>query len=874
MKSSRSKNSLSSYDTLVVDDRTYAYYSLNAAENALGDLSHLPCTIRIMLENLLRHEDGLQITVEEMKSITIFHALEKSVPTYLFYPYRILMDDTTGVSTLADIAALRDAVSARSKDVETVAPACLVDIVARNLQGDDEAQNDRFSLLKWGQKNVPNIRITPRRAGSMGQINLDVLTNIVQTVDGGIDEPPLLIPDTVLGIDGALPSASSLGVLGWGVDALEAESILLGKPIQIELPHILGLKFTGKPRKGSGITDIAMAVVYALKQSDCTGKIVEFYGAGLDHLTMQDRTLISGIVASTGAFCSIFPVDGATLNYLTMTGRSAHHVALVEAYAKAQGLWREGWPHDPKKDPAYSTQIELALDTVRPSLRASDTNQPFLLADAKAVFEKSHPKEPESRTPLAPVHHGDVVWADLGSYNNVPHTLEMITAALTARKALAHGLMVKPWVRALIADTHPVLTSFLKTSGLLADLENLGFKTVNHEDKKEGQQYDLNEKIESTIVRDKLVVCSVSTGPHPIGAPPHPLARSNFVASASLVVAFALSGTFLADISTHSIGFGKDGKPLTLKDILPSSAEITAAFEAAPFPALYSSFKKSLADLSGAWQREGLADTPTYPWPEKSTFIKSPPFLKDVQPTLHKFKEIIEARLLAIYGDDAPAAAMAPYGPIAAQSPAGHYLATYNVSAEDLGEYELRTGNHEVMVRGSFMGKELVNAIVPADEWMQGLSIHIPTKTTMNLFTVAERYRDENTPTIIVGGKNFGTGSKQEWAVKSMRLLGVQAVLAESYDPSFRLNLIRIGILPLQLKSGVSMSELKLTGQEFIHLAGIVDIEQPPGEVMLTIDQLAGVERFMLRCLLQTPDELNMYRNGSIWATCFRKLIS
>lgn len=870
MSTLSSRNSLNTLEALVVGTQVYTYFSVKAAEHTLGDLSHLPCCMRILLENLLRHENETTVTIEDMRSLTAFHALHKNTPTLTFAPSRVLMNDEAGVSVLNDLACLQEQASTNLNTPFALPLTCHTDIVVNGSQETTNNQTDRLALLKWGEENLSNIRIVPPGNGVCSQVNMDRLSPIIQIAHEAGNEVPILIPDSVLGTDPRLPTINSLGVLGWKTDALEIEGILLGYPTPINLPGVVGLKLTGKLKRGTTATDVALAITKVLSQVDCKDKIVEFFGIGLEHLTIADRAIIANFAMEAGALCTYFPIDSETIDYLTQVGYSAEHIALVENYAKAQGLWRDATSHDPKLEPAFSSKIEISLETIR-----STVGGPFSissisqLSEVGTVFAQKIPLPSNSGDPLAPIKHGDILCASLSAYDNISHPLEMVLAGLIARKALAQGVKIKPWVKTSMSDLDPIVTNLLRTSGLLADLEALGFTPGPA--LAGSASPPAEDRISRTISQYGITVCAVGCTPRPPSSPLHPLAQANYVASAALVVAFALTGTIQVDLSTKPVGTSKDGRPVLLKDLWPTTTEINAVFEDGKMASLYAATKKETNANEQAGEHIPVSPKTGFVWNERSTFVRRPPFLADFSLQAPKLANVKGARILFIAGDDVPAYILSASGPIPPSSPAGYYLAAHNEPESAYLTFGMRTGNYEIMVRGAFTHADLNNKLFPADASAKGMSIHMPGNTTMSVFDVAEKYGRDSVPMVIAAGKNFGHGHGHEWATKSMRILGVRIVIAESFDPTFKLNLVRMGILPLQLKSGVSLADLKLDGDETLNFAGITDILRPRSEVMLTIEHKSDVERYMLVCRIDTMDEVSIYTNGSLLATKLRK---
>jgi len=870
MSTSSSRNSLNTHEALVVGTNVYTYYSIKAAEQTLGDLAHLPVCMRLLLENLLRHENDITITVEDMRSLTAFHALHKNTPSFIYSPCRILMDDETGVSVLTDLASWQTTAQNAAKIPPSLTLECSVDIVVNQMNAAVDRNADRGALLKWGEQNLRDVRVIPPGNGPSNQINLDALTPVVQIKHEIGNEVPIVVPDSVFGTDSRLLVVNSLGVLGWNVDALEIEGLLLGYPTPLSLPGVIGVKLTGKLHKGTSVTDVALAVAKVLSQNQGAGKIVEFFGSGLDHLSVPDRAIIASLAHECGARCAFFPIDALTLEHLTLTGYNADHVALVEAYTKAQGFWRDDTPHGTKTEPTFTLRFELSLDSIRPALGGPNSAYSLgLLNDVAALFAQSFPPPP-SIDPLALIKHGDILVASLSSCSNTAHPIEMAIAGLLARNAAAHGLKVKPWVKTILACASPVVTTFMKTSGLLADLESIGFTPNTEASHACGTVAAINETIAQTITKNKITVCSLSTG---TALPLHPLAQANYIASPALVVAYAIAGTTQTDLSTKPLGTSKEGRPVLLKDLWPSTNDINVLLDTVPLRPLYQEFKKKLLEGTPAWQQIQPETTQGFSWNPASTLVRDPPYLLGFSAATPKIENIKNAHILFLLGNHIQADTLAPVGVISPDSPAGYYLAAQNDAADSLKTFGLYTGNFEVMVRGALMGKGLQNDFFPANESAAGLTLHVPSQTTLSVFDAAQRYANEKTPLVLFAGQQLGIGHGQEWAAKSLRALGIRVVICEGFDSVFRLNLIRMGILPLQLKSGISLSELKLSGHERVNFAGIPEINRPHSEVMMTIEHKDEVERYMVLCRLDTVEELSMFAHGSLLAASLRILL-
>lgn len=854
MSSLRSRNSLKSFDVLTVGDRAYAYYSLKAAEQTLGDLSHLPCCLRILLENLLRHEDDAVVTVEDMRSLSAFHALRKNPPTLSFRPSRLLMEDETAVSVLTDLAAMREAQIRHKDDPSLLVPACPTTIVVTGSGEITEKRRvERLSFLRWGEQAFKNISVLPPGKGSSCVLNASFLTSLVQIDHASDSQTPLVYPDTALGENPRLSLAGALGSLVLPSTPMDLESILLDSPLSFALPGVLGVKISGKKPKNVDSTDIALGLLKAVRQNGGAGKMVEFFGPGLDHLTVPDRMVIADLLAEAGVVSVFFPIDALTIAHLSATGVDIGHIALVEAYAKAQGLWRESWPHDAQQARSFTASFDFTLDPLKQNLGGPGLAfNPLNLSEAAASFLSAFPSPEASRDPLAMVHHGDVVWASIGPSGAALNPTDLALAGLLARKALSHGMKIKPWVRAVLNVPHPLLQDFLTQTGLGADLEALGF---HRQSSPISTPPAPQETVAATVARSKLAVCGLSTSPEFPS-----LCAAQYLASPALIVAYALAGQMGLDLTGKTFAQDAAGKNLTLKELWPSATELAAFLEASSVASLYQKHKAALLEGSGDWRRLEIESGPLFPWKNGSLLIKRPSMLENFGLSLQKPENIVGAKILSLFGSDVPAEAIAPpAGPIPPDSATARLLVEKGETAEDLGSFGERTGNEDVMLRASFGATSGATSFGEKGE---------------PLFETAALMRQSKTPLLLAAGQNFGRGtSGQEWAAKAAHLMGVFGVIAESYAPSFRLNLVRVGILPLQLKTGVSLSDLKLDGKETINIAGISDFIRPPVEVMVTINHPDDVDRYMLRCRLDTEEEMETWRHGSLWAEALRNLI-
>ncbi|MGE4351293.1 MAG: aconitase family protein [Bdellovibrionales bacterium] len=869
----QSRNSLNAYQALVVDGQAYTYFSLKAAEQVLGDLSHLPCCMRIFLENLLRYEDDKTITQDDMRTLTAYHALHKNIPSIAFRPARFLIDDSAAVSTLTDIAALQEVLEKNNIDQTDLDVACPVDIIVRSSSETPAQKEERYSLIKWGEKTIGSLHLIPPGHGPGNYININALSPVIRVVADSSSDIPMVIPDTVLGMDTGFCAVNSLGVLGWQSDPLEIQSFLLGHSTQLTLPGVLGIKLTGKIHKSAYITDIAMFIAQTIGPTQAQGKIIEFYGPAMDHLSVPDRAVIATFMEETGALCSYFPIDAATLSHMTLSGHSAKQIALIETYAKEQGLWHESWPQDSQKDPSFTTLLEIALDGVRHCTSGPDTiYAPAPLTETASQFAKTNPQTTTILDPLATIRHGDIVLALLSAENTSAHPTELVIAGLVARKAAALGLRIKPWVKAILADLSPVTHTFLEKSGLAKEFETIGVSLPSGDERMLAPLWTIAENIQKTIRTNNLTVATVSSAPIKPESLSLGFDSPTYLSSMPIVLVYALAGTLLADMGTKPIGTSPQGKSVTLKDLWPTAQEIHAVIEGTPRGPICEAFKQTLDQGSDLWTKTQPPQTPTFPFSPESCLIKKPPYLEGVDLSLQTIKNVKDTRILAMLEDNVPAQWIAPMGKISPKSPAGYYLTSHAITVDDTQFFSLKTGHYDIMVRGGLTHPKLKNKLLPEGSETKGNTIHFPSGTNMTIFDAAERYATEGTQPILVGGQNMGHGTGQEWAAKILRLMKVPVVLAESFDPIFQANLVRVGIMPLQLKTGVTLTELQFTGEETISFAGLSDIDHIPAEAMMTIERKDGVDRYMVLCGLKTNEEIDIYRNGSLWACTLRKL--
>ncbi len=847
----QSRDSLKTFAALTVGNKAYAYYSLKAAEQTLGDLSRLPFSLRILLENQLRHEDDAVVSLEDMRTVAAFHALRKNPPPLAFRPARLLMKESAAVSVLSDLAALRQAQIVEKDDPSLLSLTCPTDVMTSfGSERNNQAKAERMAFLRWGRQAFENFRLISTDKGQTNVLNAEHLARIVAEEEGREMEPPFAFPDTVLGESASLLRAGALGMLVLPANALDLEAVLLGSSFSFTPPSLLGIKIVGKRPKSVESTDIALSILKAVRQNGGSGKMLEFCGPGLDVLSVPDRLVIADFLGEAAPFSLLFPIDALTVAHLTRVGADPEHIALVEAYAKAQGLWRESWPQDTQQELSFSSVFEFDLGSLHQGLGGpGKALNPVRLSEAGATFLSSSPSQEKERDPLAIAQHGDVVWASLGPSGAALHPEEMALAGLLARKARLRGLTIKPWVRAVLDVNHPALDAFLSQTGLAADFEAIGFC---RRDRTEAPLPSLQEAVTEELRKKKITVCGIGTVPPTAEAPfPEPCG-AQYVASPALIVLYSLLGSMRENPTL----FLRE----KIKENWPKPDEIAALLQTAPLAPLYEKHGQLLREDDAAWKDLPFETGPVFPWPGSSFFLKKPSFLDSFKMSPPPLENIVDGKILAIFGADVPARILsAPTGPVAPDSPVARFLEERSPSPSSF-LWEDFSGNEELMLRGSFQETELKNLL--------------PTASSETLADRAARLRREGAPLFLVAGANYGHGDVgQEWAVKATRLLGIRAVIAESYGPAHRQNLIRVGILPLQLKGGISVEDLKFDGIETLSVAGIKDFLRPPAEVMLTINRPESIERYMLLCRFDTEEEMETWRHGSLWAETLRNLI-
>ncbi|MDF3055089.1 MAG: aconitate hydratase [Gammaproteobacteria bacterium] len=886
-----SSDTLGTRRTLKVGDKIYNYYSLPAAyEAGLGDCARLPFSLKVLLENLLRHEDGDTVTPKDFHAIVQWLQDKTSQHEIAYRPARVLMQDFTGVPAVVDLAAMRDAMKALGGDPEKINPLTPVDLVIdHSVQVDEFGTNvafhdnvhiemqrnhERYGFLRWGQQALDNFRVVPPGTGICHQVNLEYLAKAVWTKEEG--GQITAYPDTLVGTDSHTTMINGLGVLGWGVGGIEAEAAMLGQPVTMLIPEVVGMKLTGNLREGITATDLVLTVTEILRAKGVVGKFVEFYGNGLAHLPLANRATISNMAPEYGATCGFFPIDEQTIDYMRLTGRDEETLALVEAYAKAQNMWH--FADTP--DPVFTDTIELDLSTVQPSLAGPKRPQDRVTlaglpkAFDQALSEASREVPTDKPSVLSsdhPLVDGAVVIAAITSCTNTSNPSVLMAAGLVAKKALEKGLQRKPWVKSSLAPGSKVVTDYLVAAGLQEHLDALGFNLVGYGCTTcIGNSGPLEEWVEKTILEKNLLVSAVLSGNRNFEGRIHPYIKANWLASPPLVVAFALAGTTRINLESEPLGYDPAGNPVFLRDIWPSNAEV--AHEVAKIE--NTMFSKEYADVFAGdqeWQAIPVVPGANYKWEADSTYVQHPPFFQNLSAKPDPVKDIKGARVLALFGDSVTTDHISPAGAIKEDSPAGQYLKSHGVTPRNFNSYGSRRGNHEVMMRGTFANIRIRNEMVPGVEG--GFTRFLPTDEIMPIYDAAMRYQAEGTPLVVVAGKEYGTGSSRDWAAKGPALQGVRAVITESFERIHRSNLIGMGILPLQFKPGVTRKSLHLDGSEHFDIVNLANLK-PGGDVSITITRVGGQQETIdLQCRIDTQNELEYFRHGGILVYVLRNLL-
>ncbi len=878
--------------TLQAGGATVAYYSIAAAQDAgLGDFSRLPAALKVVLENMLRFEDGKTVTTDDIRAFSEWAAKGGRNPREIAYrPARVLMQDFTGVPAVVDLAAMRDGIIGLGGDAEQINPLNPVDLVIDhsvmidnfgnpqafklNVEREYERNIERYTFLKWGQSAFDNFRVVPPGTGICHQVNLEYLAQGVWT-DTDQNGETVAYPDTLVGTDSHTTMINGLAVLGWGVGGIEAEAAMLGQPISMLIPEVVGFKLTGELMEGTTATDLVLKVVQMLREKGVVGKFVEFYGPGLDNLPLANRATIANMAPEYGATCGFFPVDDETLRYLRQTGRDEDRIALVEAYAKENGLWR-----DENYAPVYTDTLELDMGTIVPAISGPKRPQDYLpLTDAKSAFAREMQetfKRPLDKT--VPVEgedyamsSGKVVIASITSCTNTSNPYVLIGAGLVARKARALGLTRKPWVKTSLAPGSQVVSEYLEAAGLQEDLDAIGFNLVGYGCTTcIGNSGPLQPEISKAINEGDLVATAVLSGNRNFEGRISPDVRANYLASPPLVVAYALAGDMNIDLTTEPLGTGKDGQPVYLKDIWPSQKEIADLVDRTVTREAFVSKYADVFKGDEKWQSVETTDSLTYDWPPESTYIQNPPYFQGMSPEAGTIEDITGARELAILGDMVTTDHISPAGAFPPDSPAGKYLLERQVSPRDFNSYGSRRGNHEIMMRGTFANIRIKNEML---DGVEGGYTKGPDGEVVPIFDAAMAWKEQGTPLVVIAGEQYGAGSSRDWAAKGTALLGVKAVIAESFERIHRSNLVGMGVIPFEFMGGDNRKSLGLKGDETFAITGLSGDLRPQAELPCTITYSDGTEKTItLKCRIDTEVEIDYVRNGGVLHYVLRNL--
>ncbi|WP_447506855.1 aconitate hydratase AcnA [Acinetobacter oleivorans] len=909
-------NSFNALQTLTVGSSNYQIFSLAQAEKTLGDIAKLPKSLKVLLENLLRFEDQHSVKTEHIHALAEWLKTRSSDQEIQYRPARVLMQDFTGVPAVVDLAAMRAAMAQAGGDPEKINPLSPVDLVIdhsvmvdhfaddqafeENVQIEMQRNGERYQFLRWGQSAFNNFSVVPPGTGICHQVNLEYLAQAVWL--GEDNGQTFAFPDTLVGTDSHTTMINGLGVLGWGVGGIEAEAAMLGQPISMLIPEVIGFKLTGKLPEGITATDLVLTITQMLRQKGVVGKFVEFYGDGLADLPLADRATIANMAPEYGATCGFFPIDEVTIGYLKLTGRHEDRIELVEAYSKAQGLWRNAGD-----EPVFTDTLSLDMTTVQASLAGPKRPQDRVLLSEvpkafNALMELTLKPAKEAKERLEnegggtaveakkaniqhespscviegqeyPLTHGDVVISAITSCTNTSNPSVMLAAGLLAKKAIEKGLQRKPWVKSSLAPGSKVVTDYLLAAGLTPYLDELGYNLVGYGCTTcIGNSGPLPEPVEDAIQCHDLNVASVLSGNRNFEGRVHPLVKTNWLASPPLVVAYGLVGNIRTDLTTEPLGEGKDGQPVYLKDIWPSQAEIDVVLQKVNTEMFHKEYA-AVFDGDASWQAIQIPKSKTYEWADDSTYIRHPPFFEGIGEPPKPIKNIEQASILAVLGDSVTTDHISPAGNIKKDSPAGRYLQEQGVDPKDFNSYGSRRGNHEVMMRGTFANIRIKNEMLGGEEG--GNTIYIPSGEKLAIYDAAMLYQQENTPLVIIAGKEYGTGSSRDWAAKGTNLLGVKAVIAESFERIHRSNLVGMGVLPLQFVDGQTRQSLNLTGHEVISIRGLLDGIQPHQILEVDVKRPNGVaSHFNVLCRIDTLNEVEYFKAGGILHYVLRNLIA
>ena len=889
-------DSLKTRRTLTVGGKNYDYFSIEAATQAagLGDISRLPFSMKVLLENLIRLENGRTVSVYDIKAVAEWLKTRNSEREIAFLPARVLMQDLTGVPAVVDLAAMREAMVKLGGDPKKINPLAPVDLVidhsvmvdnfgdaqafAKNVKVEFERNRERYTFLRWGQGTFDNFRVVPPGTGICHQVNLEYLAEVVWLTEENGKQ--IAYPDSLVGTDSHTTMINGLAVLGWGVGGIEAEAAMLGQPISMLLPEVVGFKMTGALREGTTATDLVLTAVQMLRKRGVVGRFVEFYGPGMATLPLADRATISNMAPEYGATCGFFPIDAETIRYLKLSGRDPARVALVEAYAKAQGMWHD----ENSPEPMFTDTLELDLSTVEPSLAGPRRPQDRVaLSGMTKNFADELPRMAGSRktkgTEVAVkganygLKDGAVVIAAITSCTNTSNPSVMLGAGLLARNAVKKGLKVKPWVKTSLAPGSQIVTDYYAAAGLQGDLDKLGFNLVGYGCTTcIGNSGPLPDAIADAIDEGELVVAGVLSGNRNFEGRIHPQVPANYLASPPLVVAYALAGSVTIDLATDSLGDGADGKPVYLKDIWPTNKEVADTVHAAINDKMFRNRYGNVFEGPVEWQNVPKVEGMTFTWDPGSTYLALPPYFDNMPKDPWPLTDISGARELALFGDSITTDHISPASSIKKEGPAGQYLLEHQVRPADFNSYGSRRGTHHVMMRGTFANIRIKNEMVPGVEG--GVTKHQPDGTVMPIYDAAMIYQNEGVPLVVVGGKEYGTGSSRDWAAKGTKLLGVKAVIVESFERIHRSNLVGMAVMPLQFKDGMTRQSLKLDGTEKFDILGIAEGLKPRSDLTCRITRADGkVEEIKLLCRIDTLDELEYFRHGGILQYVLRSMM-
>ncbi|SCD22908.1 aconitate hydratase AcnA [Brucella inopinata] len=884
--------------TLSVGGKEYVYYSLTEAEkNGLAGISSLPFSMKVLLENLLRFEDDRSVKKSDIENVAKWLADRGKAGAEIAYrPARVLMQDFTGVPAVVDLAAMRDGIKALGGDPEKINPLVPVDLVIdhsvivddfgnplafqHNVDLEYQRNGERYRFLKWGQQAFKNFRVVPPGTGICHQVNLEYLAQAVWTKEE--DGVTLAYPDTCVGTDSHTTMVNGLGVLGWGVGGIEAEAAMLGQPVSMLLPEVIGFRLTGKLKEGVTATDLVLTVTQMLRKKGVVGKFVEFFGSGLDNMSLADRATIGNMGPEYGATCGFFPVDQETLKYMNMTGRDEHRLELVEAYCRAQGMWRDS----NSEDPVFTDVLELDMGDVVPSMAGPKRPEGRIplenIGSGFATSLETEYKKTTGQTTRYPVEgenfdlgHGDVVIAAITSCTNTSNPSVLIAAGLLARNAVAKGLKTKPWVKTSLAPGSQVVAAYLEDAGLQKDLDALGFNLVGFGCTTcIGNSGPLPAPISKTINEKGLIAAAVLSGNRNFEGRVSPDVQANYLASPPLVVAHALAGTVTKDLTKEPLGEDKDGNPVYLRDIWPSTQEIQDFIAKNVTRKLFSEKYADVFKGDANWQAVQVPAGQTYAWDDNSTYVQNPPYFVGMGKTAGMIGDVKGARILGLFGDKITTDHISPAGSIKAQSPAGKYLLDHGVAVADFNQYGTRRGNHEVMMRGTFANIRIRNHMLGENGREGGYTIHYPSKKEMSIYDAAMEYKAEGVPLVVFAGVEYGNGSSRDWAAKGTNLLGVKAVIAQSFERIHRSNLVGMGIVPFVFEEGTSWQSLGLKGDEIVTIEGLADV-RPRQRVEASITYADGtVKKVPLICRIDTLDELDYMKNGGILQTVLRDLVA